>query len=305
MPLYSESYSCDNPEIPAYAPEPPAQSCQDYINRPVFYTPPSSGGKPTEVIAGDQIMVEDLSDADTYRFRVNYDPHVDLSTDLGTLAPFIAGVSALLNGLVLFGRTVDRVDLTWTHSKDVTTQSVSSSLPGFDPPVLAPAERTKSLTGLAITEDRSFTITGDDGEAQDGSIDSDTEFVRYGNYVRWGKGADLLNGSSASLQALFDGLASSINTNTRARSFFAIGGVAEHEYYLVPARFGEVTFQKGIFVGGFVRLKNVDGTLYQTLPDGETEDEILINNGYASENYYVYMSLYDNQADAVTPIVAS
>ncbi len=305
MPL-SDEFSCQSPVIPDYAPAPPPDSgCQDPSDRPIFYIPPSSGGKVVEILAGDQIAVEDLSDATTYRFRVSADPYVALETAITAIAPYISGVSALINGLALFGRTVDRVDLTWTQSKDVAAQSVSSSLGVFTPPSLTPAERTKSLTGLTITADTSFTITGNDGEGQPASIDSDTAFVRYGNYVRWGKGVDKLNGLASTLQALFDGLVGSVNTNTRARSFNATGEENEHEFYFVPARFGEVTFQKGIFVGGFVRLKNVNGVLVQTVPDEETEDDILISNGYASENYYVYMSLYDNQIDAVTPIVAS
>lgn len=305
MPL-SDDQVCSTPEIPAYAPAPPAdETCGYDSGRPVFYTASGAGGKPVEILAGSQTKVEDLSDANTFRFRVGHEPHIDLTTDLIGVSAFVAGVNALLNGFVLFGRIVDRIELTWTHSKDVTSQSVSSSIPGFVPPVLDPLTRLVALTGLAVDQDRSFTITGDDGEGEDGSVDSDTEFVRYGNYVRWGKGLDMLNGLASSIQALFDGLTGSVNTNTKAREFFAIGGVNEHEFYMVPARFGEVSFQKGIFVGGFVRLKNVNGTLVQTLPVGETEDDILINNGFASENYYVYMSLYDNQVDAVTPIVAS
>jgi hypothetical protein len=309
MPL-TDNCPCETPEIPDYFPAPPADdSCQGCCdsNRPVFYEPPEAGlgSKPTEVIDGNQIQVDDLSDAFTYRFRPNYAPRISLVTDLTVFTPYIAGVNALLNGLVLFGRTVDRVDLTWTENKTVVSQTVASDVPGFVPPTLLPGDRAKSLTGLSFTSDRFFTIAGDDGDLQPGSTDSDTEYVRFGNYVRWGFGVDKIGGLASTMQALFNGLAGSINTNTRARSIFATGGVNQYMFYFVPARFGEVTFQKGIFIGGFVRLKNVLGTLYQTVPDGGVEIAIPINNGFASENYYVYQAIYDNQVDPVTPIVAS
>ncbi len=165
--------------------------------------------------------------------------------------------------------------------------------------------REESLTDLTITQDRSFTITGDDGSGLPAGIVGDTDWVRYGNLARWGKGVEFLGGLASGLQGLFNSLAGSVNTNTRVRSFFATGGVNEYDYYFIPVRFGAATFQKGIFVGGFVRLKNVDGTLYETIPDGETEDPITINNGYASEEYYVYQTLYDNQNDPGEPIVVS
>jgi hypothetical protein len=306
MPINND-YVCSAPEIPQYAPDVQAENpdCGCGGGSVPFYTPPNSGGKPVEVIAGVGISVEDLSDVNAYRFRVNAVSYTALTTNLVVPAPFIGGVSALLNNLVLFGRIVDRVDLSWSYNKTVASQNLASNIPGFVQPTLTLEQRDISLTGLTVDQDRSFTITGDDGSGQPGGITADTEFVRYGNLVRWGKGAEKLGGLASSLQALFNALAGSVNTNTRARSFFATGGVNEYEYYFLPARFGEVIFQKDMFVGGFIRLKNVDGTLYQTVPDGETEDPILISNGYASENYYVYQSLYDGQNDPVTPINAS
>lgn len=300
---------CTNPEVPQYAPDPPFSNdnCEDCgSGNSSFYTPPPTGnGKKVEMLPGTSIAVEDLSDIDTYRFRHNFVTYTPLSANYTILTPYIAGVDGRQNGLVLFGRTVDRVDSTWSYNKAVTSQALSSAAPGFVAPTLLPADRTKSVTGLAIVNDISFTITGDDGAAQSGSVDADSAFVRYGNLVRWGKGASKVGLATSGLQALFNGLASSINTNVRGRSILMTGGVNEYDFYFLPVRFGTVTFQKGIFVGGFVRLKNVAGVLKDALGIGDVESPISINNGYAAENYYVYMTLYDNQADPTTPVVAS
>lgn len=307
MPL--GDYVCSSPEIPDYAPQPPPENdncgCSGCGSVP-FYTPPNvSQGKPVEILAGTGISVEDLSDINTYRFRINQLIYEALTVNMSAAVPYISGVNALLNGLVLFGRIVDRVDLSWAYNKSIINQTLSSSIPAFDPIELNFDDFDESLTGLSVDVDRSFTITGNDGSLLPGGIQADTEWVRFGNYARWGFGADFILGLASGMQGLFNGLAGSINTNTRNRSFFATGGVNQHCFYFYPARFGEATFTKGIFVGGFIRLKNVDGTLYDTIPDGETEDPITINNGYASEEYYVYQSMYDNQDDPVTPIVVT
>ena len=66
------------------------------------------------------------------------------------------------------------------------------------------------------------------------------------------------------------------------------------------------TFTFDGFEGGFVRIKNVSGTMKTEVLDGETESDILLTNdeGY-EEAYYVYQSVYDNREGGSKNVIVS
>lgn len=263
--------------------------------------PESSGGKPVEIIAGPGIGVEDLSDADTFRFRVSFVPYVDLQATLTLIAKEV-GVAK--SNPVLKGTIIDTVELDWTYNKEVTSQMLTNT-GALAAPTLGTAERSHDYTSQTITSDITFTLSGNDGNGQPGSINSDAKSIIFGNNMLLGDTTNYNLQSTASFITATAAFSKIVKT-ARAHTYFATGGTNEHHYVVYPKAWGLGTFKKGIFEGGYVRLKNVAGTLKQELGEGDVESDIMITNEKGhSEAYYVYMSLYDNQEDAVTPFVIS
>lgn len=263
--------------------------------------PEGSGGKPVEILAGPSIGVEDLSDADTYRFRVSYVPYVDL---LATLTLIAKEVGVAKSNPVLKGTVIDAVELDWTYNKEVTSQTLTNT-GGLAAPTLGTVERSHDYTSQTITSDITFTISGNDGNGQPGSVDTDVKSITFGNNLILGNTTNFNLQATASFLTAIAGFTKIVKT-ARAHTYFATGGVNQHHYVIYPKAWGLGTFTKGIFEGGYIRLKNVAGTLKQELGGGDVESDINITNEKGhTEAYYVYMSLYDNQEDAVTPFELS
>jgi len=263
--------------------------------------PESSGGKPVEIIAGPSIGVEDLSDADTFRFRISYSPYVDLLATLSLVAKE-AGVAK--SNPVLKGTVIDTVELDWTYNKVVTSQTLTNT-GGLTPPTLDPSDLDHDYTSQTITSDITFTISGNDGNGQPGSVDTDQKSILFGNNMILGNTTNFNLQPTTSFLTAISGFTKIVKT-ARTHTYFATGGANQHHYVIYPKAWGLGTFTKGIFEGGYVRLKNVAGTLKQTLGEGDVESDIMITNEKGhSEAYYVYMTLYDNQNDAVTPFELS
>lgn len=267
---------------------------------PVF-DPPASSGKVVEVQAGPGILVDDLSDADTWRHRVT---RVDIVALTAALTLVAKASDVVKSSPVLKGTVIDEVELSWTYNKAVTVQTLVNG-GGLLAPSLALATRAHEYTGQAITSNITFTLEGNDGEGHSGSIASDAESITFGNYMWLGHGASKLNSSAASLEAFIESLATSTIKTARAHSYFATGGSNEKHFVAYPKAWGLATFTKGIFSGGYVRLKNVAGTLVSDIGEGTEIDIAFTNSAGHSEAYYIYESLYDNQADAVTPFIIS
>lgn len=256
-----------------------------------------SGGKPVEIIAGPSIDVDDLSDADTYRFRISYVPYIDLSATLSLVAKRSNVTKA---NPVLKGTVIDTIELDWTYNKDVTTQSLSNT-GGLTPPTLNEAARSHDYTSQTVSDNISFTISGNDGNGQPGSIAVATQSILFGNDMILGATTDFTLQSVSSFLTAISGFTKIVKTS-RVHTYFATGGVNQHHYVIYPKAYGLGTFTKGIFEGGYVRLKNVAGTLKQELGIGDVESDVNIVNAEGfSEAFYIYMSLYDNQNDPVTP----
>lgn len=266
---------------------------------------PITGGPTTQkdvvLIPGPGIQIEDLSDVNTYKFRFSTQEIVDLSVQL-TLIAREAG-DAKTNP-ILKGTVIDELNLTWVYNVGIISQTLTNT-GGLTPPVLIPTVFSYDYTGQNVQSNLSFTVQGNDGLNQPGSIASDTKSITFGNIMWIGSGTTKINSSTAGLEAFLESLSGVIKTS-RNHTYFATGGVNEKHFVAYPTSFGLGTFTKGIFTGGYIRLKNVGGTLKSVLGIGDIESPITITNskGY-SENYYVYESEYDNQADNITSFVIS
>lgn len=267
---------------------------------PVF-DPPATPGKVVEVLAGPGILVDDLSDVDTYRHKVTRIDIVALTAALTLMAKAATVVKTMP---ILKGTVIDEVALTWTFNKEVTAQTLINSA-GILAPTLDAVTRAHSYTGQAITTNTTFTLEGNDGEGQSGSIASDVASITFGNHMWLGHGTSKLNTSVGALEAFIESLTTSTIKTARAHSYFATGGSNEKHFVAYPKAWGLATFTKGIFSGGYVRLKNVAGTLVSDIGAGTEIDITFTNSAGHAEAYYVYESLYDNQADAVTPFIIS
>lgn len=267
---------------------------------PVF-DPPATPGKVVEVLAGPGILVDDLSDADTYRHRVT---RVDIVALTAALT-LVAKASDVVKSMpILKGTVIDEVELSWTYNKDVTAQTLVNT-GGLTAPTLVVATRAHAYTGQTIGSNITFTVEGNDGEGQSGSIASDAESITFGNYMWFGHGTSKFNTSAAALEAFIESLSTSTIKTARAHSYFATGGSNEKHFVAYPKAWGIATFTKGIFSGGYVRLKNVAGTLVSDVGEGVEIDITFTNSAGHAEAYYIFESIYDNQADAVTPFIIS
>jgi hypothetical protein len=275
-----------------------------------FFPPLVSGGggsgKATEVLPGYSIAVDDESDSDTYRFKVGYSPDIALSAAMTIIAK-AAGVSKA--NPVLIGTQIDEIVPSWSYNKAVASQSLSAVVSSPDSPISFPGIsavlRTADVTSILITRNCVVSIHGDDGLGNPNSTANASTSIQFGNYVAWGDDVDHIGLATTTLQTLLSALSKQIQTN-RVHTLTTTGGANRYFFYFVPARFGEVTFTKGIFVGGYRRLHSVSGVLKAILDFGDTDVPITLVNGAGyTEEYYVYQSLYDNKADSVTPTYAT
>ena len=276
-------------------------NCSDAAYSPIYV--PAEGlipGRTTELIAGQDILVEDFSDADVDRFRVSYSAYVPVELNFSTSAYIL---SALQSEPILKGKIVDEIRSTWTINKNVSTQSIDED---GNVTALNAADRNKTTTGLTITDNATIELTVDDASGRTGGIAVDSDTIVFGNYMIWGDYTNMIGQPASSISTLIANLASK-NTQiktSRANSVYATGLTNRHFFIIYPAAWGEGTFYKEPFYGGFQRLKNDGGTLVVTVAGSETPISWTNEEGY-SENYYVYQSLYDNPEDAVEPIVIS
>jgi hypothetical protein len=266
---------------------------------------PVTGGvteqKDVVLVQGPGILIQDQSDANTYKFRFSTVEITPLSVDL-TLVAKAVGVTK--TSPILKGTVIDELNLSWVYNTSVVSQTLTNT-GGLTPPVLGDTDVDYDYTGQTIDEDMSVTIEGNDGLAQPGSIASDTASISFGNYMWLGAGASKAGQATSGLEAFLESLSSVVKTS-RVHTYYATGGVNEKHFVAYPKAYGLGTFTKGIFTGGYWRLKNVAGTLKVTLGMGDVETDIIITNseGHA-EAYYVYETEYDNQADAVTSFTIS
>lgn len=298
-----------NPQTPVYTKARPVinEGCINCgaTNNNDFYNP-ATVGKTAEVLAGVEIAVDDLSDSAVDRFRVNVDLTEQLVVTL-TLIPYISTNIQTLP--ILKGNSVDRIKATWVYSEAIVTQNLQNT-GGLSVPTLNAADREEDYTGIAVTDNISLTITGNTGEGfVPESIGADTKSVTFGNYLAFGAGVSLGGLSLATVQTYYDSFIGLGNTEIRTNrnaTVYNIGGQGEKSFIMYPKSWGLASFTKGIWTGGWYRVKNVAGTLKLTLAGGDTETDIILDNGTGfTEAYYIYETFDDFKGDAITPTILS
>ena len=306
MPLCPDC-SARNPISPVFSKAKPVpntncQSCGKLL--PDFQNLGGNIGKTTELLEGVQIQITDLSDSLVDRFKVDFLPFIALTASLDADA-FRSSVEHTFP--ILWGVVIDQIDLSWSYNKGIVTQTLVN-YGGLSEPSLVAAETKHQYTGLLwANSDLKFTLQGDDGAGQPGSIASSIIIVTYGNYRGWGAGVrhDQGGTSLVTFQAFIEDLINTsgtveISVNRLKSPLIAESIVLERDYYFYPKRFGFATFYQNGIPGGYLRLKNVNGVIQVATfnqADGD-ESDLLINNGEASEAFYIYMSSSDNIAGA-------
>lgn len=160
---------------------------------------------------------------------------------------------------VEMGRTITDVTLNWTLNKTPKTLK----LDGSDLDVNL---RTKSLSGLSITANKTFSLVATDN--RDATANKNTTITFY-NGVYYGVADAGESYDSAFILALTKNLQGS-----RAKTFTVNAGVGKHIFYCVPTRFGACSFNVGGFDGGFSKVSTISFT----------------NDSGYTESYDIYMS---------------
>lgn len=309
-----------NPSTPVYSQAAPIINdcqggCSGGGNQIVQPPVDQNIGKTTEIIAGFAIAVTDLSDSLVDRFRIDYQQYENVSVNLiiTALANSVAKSLPILKGTI-----IDEVQAIWTYNAardgDINTQTLDLIPGGSDPdpanPSLGAGDRNHDYTSLAVTEDASVQVQGGDGQTSD----SDTENITFGNHLAIGVYTNLLFESPNDIQTIFNTLASKqVKRTQNNESFDAYGASDEHMVIMYPKAWGESAFTKGIFSGGYYRLKKVtrlgSPVFTVTLQGGEVEEDITISNnnpdGAHSEEYYIYMSEYPARTGEIPTIITA
>lgn len=268
----------------------------------VYISEGGSGVNNHELIAGNDILIEDFSDANALRHKISYNPYIALEASL-SVGAYVGGVLQTLP--ILKGKIVDETRATWVYNKSVASQTLDE---GFGPASVPAINLLKTTTGLTMISDTIYQLSGNDGLGKSGSIATDSFTITFGNYLIWGDYTQMIGQSSTIINTLISNLA---NKNTevkvnRNKSIYATGGANRYFFIIYPSAWGEGIFTKGGVEGGFTRLRNVSGTLMNYIPNGQNETPISWTNeeGY-SENIYIYQSIQDYIEDAVEPITIS
>jgi hypothetical protein len=253
--------------------------------------------KDVVLIGAPMVKIENLSDAGAYRFRFSTYAYTSLTATLGLTAK-AAGVTK--TSPVLKGTILDYIQLTMAYNKAIAFQTLSNT-GGLTPPSLLLSDILYEYDAVAVVNNITFTLTGNDGEGQSGSVASDSKSITFGNVMYLGKGPSKTGTLASGMEAFIESLATSTIKTSRGHTYYATGVANEHHFVAYPKAWGESVFTKGIFTGGYVRLRNVGGTMEI---EGTPEIDISFGNSASfSENYYIYQSLYDNQNDPVTPFI--
>jgi len=151
---------------------------------------------------------------------------------------------SLTTSQVEIGATVTSETLNWTWNKTILAQSIDQGIG-----VLAPNLRTLNLTGLSITSNTTWTLTGDDG-VNTATASATLSFL---NKRFWGV-SSVANPVGTDL----DSLSSELST-TRAQSR-SLSASAQYMYFAWPSTFGTPTFT----VNGLLNTAWVKTTLTYT-----------------------------------------
>ena len=158
------------------------------------------------------------------------------------------------------GSVVNELTLNWTLNKTPVSQTVNGE--SLDVEV-----RSKKLTGLNMSANRTFSMSATD---ERGATDSASTTVSFQNGVYYGAGAVPATMDSAFVLALSGKTLSS----TKGRTIDVTAADGEYIWYALPKRLGTCKFTVGGFEGGFDLVETIDFTN---------------SKGY-TELYYIYRS---------------
>lgn len=157
------------------------------------------------------------------------------------------------------GSTVSSVTLSWLLNKTPVEQKLDSE-------IIDVSARIKTLTGLSLNSDKTYTLTAKD---EKGATDTATVTIRFYNGVYYGVAENQNEYSNEFIRNLPKSLQGS-----KSKTFTVTAGAGQYIYYAVPTSYGDCSFTVGGFEGGFSKVS----TLYFT------------NESGYSENYDIYMS---------------
>lgn len=160
------------------------------------------------------------------------------------------------------GSTVTSATISYTMNKVPSTATLDGTAR-----TISQASGSISLTGLSITQNKTWTLAVAD---ERGATASKTATLHFVNKVYYGVAT--IPGTVNS--AFILGLANGELTSTKARTITVNPGSGEYIWYAVPVSYGTCSFNVGGFDGGF----EAPTTISHTNASGYTE------------NYYVYRS---------------
>lgn len=163
-------------------------------------------------------------------------------------------------GTVEMGSVVEELTLTWELNKVPISQTVEGK-------AVDVSARSETLTGMNMTQSRTFTMTATDEREK---TDSATTTVNFLNGIYYGAAAapEALDG------AFLLALEKKTLSSARGRTIDATAADGQHIWYALPARLGTCKFTVGGFEGGFDLAATMDFTNAK---------------GY-TESYYIYRS---------------
>lgn len=170
-----------------------------------------------------------------------------VKADIADLKYVAIDITNLTNnvGTVEMGSVVKEVVISWALNKKPTSQTLDGS-------AVEVTARSKTLTGLALSANKTYTLSVVD---ERGATDSANTSVSFLNGVYYGVLENGKEVASADILALTKKLQGS-----KGITFTANAGATQRIIYAIPTRYGTPNFNVGGFDGGFAKAKTFNFT---------------------------------------------
>jgi hypothetical protein len=241
-------------------------------------------GKDVEVVGDNEEITVDKAETSIRKtFTVRYDALLDLAINYLNLNP---------STIQLRGSTVSSVTLAWQYNQpiDLQTLHVAGVETVMSPALLGNNAYNATLSGLSLTSNTSFKITGQRGS----KVADRTSTLYFGNRFYQGKTSLQWSGVPGTFVANF--IPGALTQLVRAGSditFSTLSGEGEWDWVAIPLGVlgqGSVVFKdrENINPGGFVSIGTVN------IPNGTAGDP--------NDLYTVYISINRNIGGAIFDI---
>lgn len=150
------------------------------------------------------------------------------------------------------GATADRVNLSWTYSKEPTSLTLDGTQVAKTGNVY---NKSIALTGLGLKTNRTWTLVAKDAR---NTSSTKTASVTFTDKRYWGVGT--VTEASDADSAFVLGLGGKELAWNKNKDFTVNAGAGQYIYYAIPAAWGTPTFFVGGFEGGFDLLTTFDFT---------------------------------------------